>query len=83
VSGTRSLAFDELLAAVHKGDVVVVNRLAHLGHNTGHTIQPVAEFNRRGLHFRPLDLGIDSRTAAGKIIMGFLQLQPMLSARRA
>ena len=69
VSGTRtsSPALTELLAAVRAGDVVVVNRL---GRNTGHTIQLVGEFNRRGVHFRALDLGIDSRTPAGKMIIG-------------
>lgn len=35
-----------------------------------HTIQSVEEFNRRGGHFRTLDLGIDSRMLAGKIIIG-------------
>ena len=72
VSGTRtrSPALDELLAAVREGDIVVVNRLARLGRNTVHTIQLVEEFNRRGVHFRALDLGIDSRTPAGKMIIG-------------
>ena len=72
VSGTRtrSLALDELLAAVREGDVVVVNRLARLGRNTVHTIQLAAEFNRCGVHFQALDLGIDSRTPAGKMIIG-------------
>ena len=72
VSGTRirSPALDELLAAVREGDVVVENRLARLGRNTVHTIQLVEEFNRCGVHFRALDLGIDSRTPAGKMIIG-------------
>lgn len=72
VSGTRtrSHALDELLAAVREGDTVIVNRLARLGRNTVHTIQLVEEFNRRGVHFRALDLGIDSRTPAGKMIIG-------------
>ena len=72
VSGTRtrSPVLDELLAAVREGDVVVVNRLARLGRNTVHTIQLEEEFNRRGIHFRALDLGIDSRTPAGKMIIG-------------
>jgi DNA invertase Pin-like site-specific DNA recombinase len=35
-----------------------------------HTVQLVEEFNRRGVHFRALDLGIDSRTPAGKLIIG-------------
>ena len=43
---------------------------ARLGRNTVDTIQLVEEFNRRGVHFRALDLGIDSRTPAGKMIIG-------------
>ena len=72
VSGTptRSLVLDELLVAVREGDVVVVKWLARLGRNTVHTIQLVEEFNRCGVHFRALDLGIDSRTPAGKMIIG-------------
>jgi DNA invertase Pin-like site-specific DNA recombinase len=72
VSGTRtsSPALTELLAAVREGDVVIVNRLARLGRNTVHTVQLVEEFNRRGVHFRALDLGINSRTPAGKLIIG-------------
>lgn len=72
VTGTRtsSPALTELLEAVREGDVIVVNRLARLGRNTVHTIQLVEEFNRRGIHFRALDLGIDSRTPAGKMIIG-------------
>jgi DNA invertase Pin-like site-specific DNA recombinase len=67
---TQSPALDELLATVREGDVVVINRLARLGRNMVHTIQLVEEFNRRGVHFRALDLGIDSRTPAGKMIIG-------------
>jgi DNA invertase Pin-like site-specific DNA recombinase len=67
---TCTLALDELLAAVREGDVAVVNRLARLGRNTVHMIQLVQEFNCRGVHFRALDLGIDSRTPAGKMIIG-------------
>nr|WP_281062616.1 recombinase family protein [Hymenobacter wooponensis] len=40
------------------------------GRNTVHTIQLVEEFNRRGVHFHALDLGIDSRTPASKMIIG-------------
>ena len=72
VSGTRTkrLALDELLAAARAGDMVIVHRLARLGRHTVHTMQLVEEFNRRGVHFRALDLGIDSRTPAGKMIIG-------------
>ena len=61
---TRSPALDELLAVVRRGDVVAVNWLVRLGRHTVHTIQPVEGFNRRGAHFRALDLGIDPRTPA-------------------
>jgi DNA invertase Pin-like site-specific DNA recombinase len=72
VSGmrTNSPALTELLAAVREGDVIVVNRLARLGRNTVHTIQLVEEFNRCGMHFRALDVGIDLCMTAGKIIIG-------------
>jgi DNA invertase Pin-like site-specific DNA recombinase len=52
--------------------VVIVNQLAWLGRNMVHTIQLVEEFNRRGVHFWGLDLGIDSRMSAGKLISGVL-----------
>ena len=80
VSGLRtsSAALTELQAAVREGDVVVVNRLAWLGWNTVNTIQLLEEFNRRGVHFRALDLGIDSHTPTVKMNIGFfLQLQPV------
>lgn len=67
---TSSAAFTELLAAVREGDVVIVHRLARLGRNIVHTIQLVEEFNRRGVYFRALDLRIDSRTPAGKMVIG-------------
>nr|WP_236050253.1 recombinase family protein [Hymenobacter negativus] len=76
VSGThtRSLPLDEWLATVREGDTVVVNRLARLGRNTVYTIQLVEDFNCRGLHFHALDLGIDSRTPASKMIIGVFSL---------
>lgn len=71
VSGTRtsSPALTELLAAVRERDAMV-NRLVRLGRNTVHTIQLMEEFNRRGVHFWALDLGIDSRIPAGKMVIG-------------
>jgi hypothetical protein len=47
--------------------VVIVNRLAWLGRNI---VQLVVEFNYRGVLFQVLDLGIDSRTSASKLIIG-------------
>ena len=66
---TSSPALDEMLALLREDDIVVVNRLARLGRNTIHTIQLVEEFNRRGIHFKALDLGVDSRTPAGRLII--------------
>jgi DNA invertase Pin-like site-specific DNA recombinase len=82
VLGTRtsSPALTELLA-VREGDVVIVNRLARLGRNTVHTVQLIAEFNRRSGHFRALDLGIDSRTPVGQLVSGVFARQ--LQAIRA
>lgn len=66
---TSSPALDEMLAMLREDDIVVVNRLARLGRNTIHTIQLVEDFNRRGIHFKALDLGVDSRTPAGRLII--------------
>ncbi|WP_288423974.1 recombinase family protein [uncultured Spirosoma sp.] len=66
---TSSPALDEMLAMLREDDIVVVNRLARLGRDTIHTIQLVNQFNQRGIHFRALDLGVDSRTPAGKLII--------------
>jgi DNA invertase Pin-like site-specific DNA recombinase len=50
----------------------VVNRLTQLGRNVVHTIQIVKGFNCRDVHFRALDLGIDFRTPACKMIIEVL-----------
>jgi site-specific DNA recombinase len=65
---TSSSALTELLAVVR--DVFIINRLARLGRNTVYTIQLMEEFNRCGVHFRSLDVGIDSCMTVTKIIIG-------------
>jgi DNA invertase Pin-like site-specific DNA recombinase len=67
---TISSALTKLLAVVREGDVVIVNRLARLGRNTVYAIQLMKEFNRCGMHFRALDVGIDLCMTAGEIIIG-------------
>lgn len=58
---TSTPTLTDLLAAMRKGDVVIINRLAQLGRNTMHMIQLVEKLNRCGVHFRALYLGTDSR----------------------
>jgi DNA invertase Pin-like site-specific DNA recombinase len=67
---TSSSALTELLAVIREGDEVIVNRLARIGRNMVYTIQLMEEFNHCGVHFRSLDVGIDSCMTAAKIIIG-------------
>lgn len=69
-TSTPTPTLTDLLAAVREDGVVIINRLARLGRNTVHTIQLAEKLNRGGVHFRALYLGIDSRTPAGKMIIG-------------
>jgi hypothetical protein len=67
----RSLALPELLAAVRAGPVV-------------HAIQLVGMFHRRDVRLWPLNLAIDSRTPAGKMIssLSVVEMVTLTASRR-
>lgn len=72
ISGTahsRS-ALDELLSYVRGGDTVVVSRFNRLGRSRAHLIDLVDELVRKGINFKALDLGIDTSTPSGKLVIG-------------
>lgn len=68
VSTTRP-ALDELLTKLRPGDTVVVARFNRLGRDRNHLISLLGEFKERGIQFRALDLGVDSSTPAGKLVL--------------
>lgn len=61
-------ALDELLGLLRKGDTVLVARFFRLGRSRDHVIHLVNSFHQRGIHFKALDLGIDT-TPAGKFML--------------
>ena len=55
-------ALDELLGLLCEGDTVLVARFFRLGRSRDHVIHLVNSFHQRGIHFKALDLGIDTST---------------------
>ena len=60
---------DALLAILRPGDTVTVARFSRLGRNSAHLIALIDQFDKDGIRFRALDLGIDTTTPAGRLVM--------------
>ncbi|MBT2559316.1 recombinase family protein [Hymenobacter sp. ISL-91] len=60
----------EMLSRLRTGDTVTVARLNRLGRNSAHIMQLVAELHERQVRFVALDLGIDTATPAGRLVLG-------------
>ena len=67
---TQRPQLDQLLSGLRAGDTVTVARLNRLGRNSSHIMQLVADFNARDVRFVALDLGIDTATPAGRLVLG-------------
>ncbi|WP_235742250.1 recombinase family protein [Mycolicibacterium phocaicum] len=61
-----------LLSYVREGDTVVVWKLDRLGRNTLHILETVRELTNRGVTLVSVTDGIDSSTAAGRMMIGVL-----------
>jgi DNA invertase Pin-like site-specific DNA recombinase len=74
MSGTRDdrPGLAELLAYVRAGDTVVVWKLDRLGRNMLHILETVKTFTDRGVKLVSITDGIDSSTAAGRMMIGVL-----------
>jgi DNA invertase Pin-like site-specific DNA recombinase len=62
-------ALDEMIGLLREGDTVLVARFFRLGRSRDHVIHLINLFYQRGVHFKALDLGIDTNTPAGKFIL--------------
>jgi DNA invertase Pin-like site-specific DNA recombinase len=77
-SDTMSGACDDrpglaaLLNYVREGDTVVVWKLDRLGHNTLHILETLKAMTDRGVTLISTTDGIDSSTAAGRMMIGVL-----------
>jgi DNA invertase Pin-like site-specific DNA recombinase len=76
MSGTRDdrPGLTELMAYVREGDTVVVWKLDRLGRNTLHILETVKALTDRGITLISTSDGIDSSTAAGRMMIGVLGL---------
>jgi len=62
----------ELMAYVREGDVVVTWKLDRLGRDLAHILKTVKELTDRGVTLVSVTDGIDSSTAAGRMMIGVL-----------
>jgi DNA invertase Pin-like site-specific DNA recombinase len=60
----------EALAALKAGDVLVVWKLDRLGRSLKHLVETVAGLQERGVGLKVLTGGIDTTSAAGRLIFG-------------
>ncbi|GAB4024589.1 hypothetical protein GCM10028773_47430 [Spirosoma koreense] len=58
-----------MLKKLRTGDTVMVARFFRLGRSRDHLIQLLGDFAKNGIHFKALDLGVDSSTPAGKLVL--------------
>ena len=65
-------ALNELLGLLREGYTVLVAHFFRLGRSRDRIIQLVNSFYQRGIHFKALDLGIDTNTPAGKFMLSIL-----------
>lgn len=63
---------DEVLRFVHQGDTLVVTKLDRLARSVAHLGQIVEDLASRGVSLRILDMGLDTSTATGRLMLNVL-----------
>ena len=71
VSGNRASrpALDSMLAYAREGDTILVQSLDRLGRSTRHLLELVEQLANSGIGLRVLNLGIDTRTPSGQLVL--------------
>src|SRR3954466_14349188 len=73
---------------IREGDVLVVCKLDRLARSTQHLLEIVERVKRKGAHLNVLDLGMDTGTATGKLLLtmiagvGQLERERVLERKR-
>lgn len=65
----------ELIAALRasrEGDTLIVTRLDRLGRSTLETLKTVYEIDKKGVRVQALDLDLDTRTPAGRMVLSVI-----------
>ncbi|TGE19007.1 recombinase family protein [Hymenobacter elongatus] len=68
-ASTTRPELDKMLAMLRPGDTVTVSRFSRLGRNTAYIIRLIADFSQQDMRFVALDLGIDTNTPAGRMVL--------------
>ena len=69
-SGVRERPLlDELIEGLTFGDTLAITEVSRLGRTTSDILLLVDDLQRRGVHLRILNLGIDTATAAGGLVL--------------
>ncbi len=63
---------EEAIAFARAGDVFVVSKLDRLARNTQHLLELVDRLNSKGVALRVLNLGLDTSTPTGKLMLTML-----------
>ncbi|WP_310589279.1 recombinase family protein [Fibrivirga algicola] len=69
VISTNRPALDRMLTKLRLGDTVMVARFTRLGRSRDYLITLMRDFVQQGIRFQALDLGVDSSTPAGKLVL--------------
>src|SRR5437763_8772603 len=74
------------LEYIREGDVLVVCKLDRLARSTQHLLEIVERVKRKGAHLHVLNLGMDTSTATGKLLLTMIgaiaQFEMMLERQR-
>ena len=65
-------ALDDAINFAREGDVLIVSKLDRLARSISHLWKIVEGLNDKGVGLRVLDLGIDTQSATGKLILTLL-----------
>jgi DNA invertase Pin-like site-specific DNA recombinase len=68
-TATHRPSLDEVFSLLGEGDTLVVARFYRLGRNRDHVINLINELAYKKVIFKALDIGIDSNTPEGKLVV--------------
>ncbi|WP_299692313.1 recombinase family protein [uncultured Vibrio sp.] len=61
-----------LLSILKEGDKIVVRELSRLGRTQGELMLLIEEYQAKGIEFEILNIGVDTSSVSGKMILGIL-----------